>query len=182
MTKRVFLAINIPDEIKQKLGPVIEELKKSNPDYGIKWVAAENLHLTLHFFGDLDEKQITTAEKGIWEITKRIESFEMKTGNFGCFPNEQSPHVFFASVGDSDAIHTLIGELEAMLENLGFEVDPRPWQGHLTLGRIKNWSNCKISSVEIPEMTFSVKSVELMKSELTPDGPVYSVIKSFSLK
>ncbi len=182
MIKRVFLAINIPDEVKQKLGPIIEELKKSNPDYGIKWVAAENLHLTLHFFGDLNEKQIAAVEEGIWKITERTESFEMKTGNFGCFPNEQSPHVFFASVGNSDAIHTFIGELEVLLQNLGFEVDPRPWRGHLTLGRIKNWSNCKITGAQIPELSFAIKSIELMESELTPDGSVYSIIKSFPLK
>ncbi len=182
MTKRTFIAINLPDEVKIKFDPVIEELKKLNPDYGVKWVAPENLHLTLHFFGDLNEKQIALVEEGIEEITKNIQSFEMTTGDFGCFPNEQTPHVFFASVQDANALHGLIGKLEVMLENFGYKVDARPWQGHLTLGRIKDWSRCKITGVKIPSTNFTVKSVELMESELTPDGSVYSVIKSFPLK
>lgn len=182
MTKRAFIAINLPDEVKNNLDLVIEELKKLNPDYGIKWVAPENLHLTLHFFGGLNEKQIALVEEGIEEITKRIKSFEMTTGDFGCFPNEQAPHVFFTSVQDAKTIHDLIGKLEVMLQNLGYKVDPRPWQAHLTLGRIKNWSRCKVTGVKIQPMTFAVKSVELMESELTPEGPVYSVIKSFPLK
>ncbi len=182
MTKRAFIAINLPNEIKKKLDLVIEELKKLNPDYGIKWVEPENLHLTLHFFGDLNEKQIALAEEGIEEITKRVESFSMTTGDFGCFPNEQEPHVFFAAVKDAETIHKLIGELEVMLQNLGYKVDARPWQAHLTLGRIKDWSRCKITGVKIPQMDFTVKSIELMESELTPDGPKYKIIKSFPLK
>lgn len=182
MTKRVFLAINLPNEIKKKFYPVISELKKINPDYGIKWVAPENLHLTLHFFGDLNEKQITLVEDGVRQITDHIKSFEMTTGEFGCFPNEQTPHVFFAALEDTDIIHDLIGKLEVMLENLGYAVDKRPWQGHLTLGRIKDWSRCKITGVEIPLMSFFVRSIELMESELTQDGPIYSAIKSFPLK
>jgi len=182
MTKRVFIAINLPEDVKKNFDPIVEELKKLNPDYGIKWVEPENLHLTLHFFGDLNEKQITLVEGGIEEISKRIESFKLNIGTSGCFPNEREPRVFFAAVEDTEILHDLIGKLEVMLENLGYKVDTRPWQGHLTLGRIKDWSRCKIASVKIPSMTFSVKSVELMESELTPDGPVYSVLKSFPLK
>jgi 2'-5' RNA ligase len=182
MTKRIFIAINLPDEIKKKFDLVIEKLKKLNPDYGIKWVKPENLHLTLHFFGDLNEKQIDLVEEGIEEITKGIKSFEMTTGDFGCFPNEQEPHVFFASIEDTETIHDLIGKLEMTLENLGYKVDARPWQAHLTLGRIKDRSRCKITGVKISAENFSVKSIDLMESELTPNGPVYSIIKSFPLK
>lgn len=181
MTKRTFIAINLPDDIKKKFNPIIEELKKLNPDYGIKWVEPENLHLTLHFFGDLSEKQIALVEEGIEEITKRIESFKLNIKNAGCFPNEREPRVFFASVKDAETLHDFIGKLEIMLQNLGFKVDTRPWQGHLTLGRIKDWSRCKIAGVKIPPMAFSVKSVELMESQLSLEGSIYSVIKSFPL-
>jgi 2'-5' RNA ligase len=182
MSKRSFIAINLPEELKKKLGEAILKLKKINPDYAIRWVEPENLHLTLHFFGDLDEKQIAQVEEGIEEIAKHIKSFEMTTGDFGCFPNEQTPHVIFISVKDTDAIHKLIGQIEVMLENLGYKVDARPWQAHLTLGRIKDRAKCQTSGVECEPMRFEVKSVELMESQLTPEGSIYSVIKSFPLK
>ncbi len=182
MTKRIFIAINLPSEVKQKLSAVIEKLKKINPDYAIKWVKPENLHLTLHFFGELSEEKIPLIEEGIEKIIKKTPSFKLKTGGFGCFPNEQTPRVIFVEVKDMKTIRILIGELEVMLQNLGFPIDTRPWQAHLTLGRIKNRIRCKVSGVELESMTFDVKSVELMESTLLPEGPIYSVIKSFALK
>jgi 2'-5' RNA ligase len=182
MTKRSFIAINLPDEVKQKLGEIIRKLQRINPDYAIKWVKPENLHLTLHFFGDLDKRKIPQVKEGIEEIIKRISSFKLKTGEFGCFPNEEMPRVIFMEVKDTKTIHTLIGELEVMLQDLGFSVDPRPWQAHLTLGRIKNQIQCRTSGVALLPTTFEVKSVELMESKLTPEGPIYSVIKSFPLR
>lgn len=182
MTKRVFVAINLPDEIKKELDSVIEKLQKLNPDYGVKWVIPENLHLTLHFFGDLDEDKIAQVEAGIDEIAKKINAFKMQTGSFGCFPNEQNPKVIFIEVKDTDAIHNLIGQLEVTLENLGFPVDARPWRPHLTLGRIKDGAQCKTSGLELAPKIFEVKSIELMESQLMPKGSVYSVINSFPLQ
>ncbi len=182
MTKRAFIAINLPSKVKQKLGEVIAKLKKINPDYAIKWVKPENLHLTLHFFGDLNEKQIAQVEEGIEEITKRSKSFKMNTGKFGCFPNEKRPRVIFIEVKNTKTVHTLIGELEVMLQNLKFKVDTRPWQAHITLGRVKNHTKCKTDDIKIEPIAFNVKSVELMESQLTREGSVYSIIKSFPLK
>lgn len=182
MTKRAFIAINLPLEVKQKLGGVIAKLQKINPDYAIKWVKPENLHLTLHFFGDLDKRKIPQVEEGIEKITKKISSFKLKTCSFGCFPDEQAPRVIFIEAKDTKAIHVLIGELEVMLQNLGYKVDTRPWQAHLTLGRIKNHVKCTTTNVECEPMTFEVKSIELMESMLTPEGSIYSVIKSFPLR
>lgn len=182
MTKRTFIAINLPEELKRKLGEVIIKLKKTNPDYAIRWVKPKNLHLTLHFFGDLNEKQIAQVEEGIEEIAKRVDSFKMKTGDFGCFPNEERPRVIFIEVKDTKAIHNLIGQLEVMLQNLGFPIDTRPWQAHITLGRVKNHVKFKATGPTLAPEIFEIKSVELMESQLTPEGSVYSIIKSFPLK
>jgi 2'-5' RNA ligase len=182
MPKRTFIAINLPEKLKKKLGEIILKLKKINPDYAIKWVEPENLHLTLHFFGDLNKKQIAQVEEGIEEVAKHIASFKMTTGNFGCFPNEKNPRVIFIETKDTKVVHTLVGELEVMLPNLGYKIDTRPWQAHITLGRIKNQVQCKTNDVTLPPTDFDVKSVELMESQLTPKGSVYSVIKSFPLK
>jgi len=182
MAKRTFIAVNLPPELKEELGKIIGDLKKINPDYGIKWTSPENLHLTLHFFGDLNEEQIALVEEGINKITERIDTFEMKTGRFGCFPNEREPKIVFIEIIDSEAIRILIGELEVMLQNLNFPVDTKPWKAHLTLGRAKDGMHCKIGGTEFPPQVFGVKSIELTESQLTAEGPIYSVIKSFPLK
>jgi len=182
MSKRSFIAINLPPELKVKIREIILKLKKINPDYAIKWVEPENLHLTLHFFGDLNEKQIAQVEEGIEEITKHIDSFKMKTGKFGCFPNEENPRVIFIELKDTKTIHNLVGQLEVMLQNLGYKVDTRPWQAHITLGRVKNRIKYRTNGIELEPTVFDVKSIELMESQLTPAGSIYSVIKSFPLR
>ncbi len=182
MSKRSFIAINLPTELKKKLGEIILKLKKINPDYAIKWVEPENLHLTLHFFGNLNDKQIAQVEEGIEEVAKHNASFQMSTGDFGCFPNEKTPRVIFIETKDTKAVRTLVGQLEVMLQNLGYKVDTKPWQAHITLGRIKNQTRCRTEGVKMESFTFDVKSVELMESQLTPEGSVYSVIKSFPLR
>ena len=130
----------------------------------------------------MNEEQIALVEEGINKITEKTAAFEMKTGKFGCFPNEREPRIIFIEITDSKIIRILIDELEVMLQNLNFPVDAKPWKAHLTLGRIKDGSSCKTDGIEFPPQVFRVKSIELMESQLTAEGPIYSTIKSFPLK
>ncbi|HLD30808.1 MAG TPA: RNA 2',3'-cyclic phosphodiesterase [Patescibacteria group bacterium] len=183
MTKRVFLATNLPDETKKQIAESLEKFKKKNNTYDIRWIYPENYHLTVHFFGDLNAKQINLVEASLTEAVKNIPSFEIKTGDIGYLPNKNNPRILFIKIIDIPQIHELVEKVELTLENLHFPIDKKPWKAHLSIARIKNYINCdKVCEGSLPSVSFEIKSVELMESHLSPDGSSYTILKSFPLK
>lgn len=183
MTKRVFLAINLPDETKKQISLLLEKFKKKNNTYDIRWIYPENYHLTLHFFGNLNGKQITLVQKSLNEAVKNIDSFEIKTGNIGYLPSKNDPRIIFVEIKETPELHKLIEKIELTLENLRFSIDKKPWKGHLSIARIKNYIKCeKICEGSLTPVSFELNSIELMESHLSPSGSSYTVLKSFPLK
>lgn len=182
MTRRIFLAINLPPNIKQELAKITDKLKKENQRAPIKWVEPKNLHLTLHFLGSLDEKQIQKVNIAAESIFLKHSTFEMELGNIGCFPDARRPRVIFikAKEGGGEA-RRIQAELKSMLQKSGFETDSRPWQSHITLGRVKAPFSCRGLDNQILPLKFKIESIDLMESELTPNGPVYNIIKPYKL-
>jgi 2'-5' RNA ligase len=183
MTKRVFLAINFSDEIKKEISLNLEKFKKKNNTYDIRWIDPENYHLTIHFFGNLNKKQISLVENSLDEAVKNISSLELKTGNIGYLPNTRDPRIIFVKILETAKLHELIEKIELTLENLHFPIDKKPWKAHLSIARIKNYIKCeKICEGNLPPTLFAISSIELMESHLSPDGSSYTVLKSFPLK
>jgi len=183
MFKRVFLAINLPDEIKKEISESLEKFKKKNNTYDIRWIYPENYHLTVHFFGDLNTKQINLVEASLTEAVKNIPSFEIKTGDIGYLPNKNNPRIIFIKIIDIPQIHTLVEKIELTLENLHFPIDKKPWRAHLSIARIKNYIKCDdVQEGKIYFISFRVNSIELMESHLSPDGSSYTILKSFPFK
>lgn len=190
MKIRSFIAINLPKEVKKELNFLLIELKKTNPSLAIKWVNPQGLHLTLHFLGSQEE---TTLEKVKKIIERKIKELHLSQNipklsliKLDAFPNLSKPRVLFISCQEENGknlIKKLQKEIGKELELLGIEVDKREWQMHITLARLKTPLNLKIKNLNeygIKNLSFKIKSVELMKSELTPLGARYSILKSFN--
>lgn len=179
--KRVFIAINLPMELKRKLFEIQKEINSQFPEeYAqsglFKWVAMENLHLTLKFIGEVGESQIPKIVENVENIIKSQKPFEIQTEKI-CYDNEkQCPHLIF-----------LATEKNRNLENLAKNFDEKKFLGHITLARIKEWVFKKIEPEERPsinqefEEKIPVKSIELMESVLKRTGPEYIVLQSFPL-
>lgn len=182
MTHRLFIAINPPQNLKDKLSRLILGLKERNANLPIKWVEPQALHLTLHFLGDIADNQIDSIIKVTDEVVSHYTSSEIKLDGLSAFPNLKNPRIIFL---DCEEIKNNVIQIQKKLgENLskaGFAIDNRPWQKHITLGRVKD--NCQLSlpRVTISEGDFTVKSIELMESELLLQGPKYIIVKSFDL-
>lgn len=185
---RSFIAINLPEDIKSYLKGVLENLKTINPQ-GIKWVNPEGLHITLHFLGfsDLDLLQETSKI-----IEKEIKNFPfdkekiLELKDLGVFPNLNLPRVVLLNADElnGDYFRQIRKEIGMDLEKTGIRVDYRPWQPHITLGRrnfIDENAAIVLKDIKIENLNFKVQSIELMKSELTPTGAKYSIIKSFPI-
>ncbi|MFH0819523.1 MAG: RNA 2',3'-cyclic phosphodiesterase [bacterium] len=183
MKKRLFIAINLPEEVKRQLSPLILELAKLNKRVAIKWVKSELIHLTLHFLGYLDQGKEEEVEKILENLCCQYRFATLKSSGLGAFPNLTSPRVIYLATKQTsgDDLGSLQREIGKYLANIGQEPERRAWQSHLTLGRVKAGGRVKLEPVEIPELSFKVESIELMESRLSSIGPEYYIVKSFPL-
>ncbi|MFH1433385.1 MAG: RNA 2',3'-cyclic phosphodiesterase, partial [Candidatus Uhrbacteria bacterium] len=110
------------------------------------------------------------------------EAFELELHGFSCFPDPKRPKTLCVETSNHTAATGLYLRIGKILVENGFDVDERPWVPHITLGRVRMQSEtCPTDGITIPEIKFEVTSFELMESELTGDGPVYTVLDSIAL-
>lgn len=173
---RLFLAINLPDDLKKQLF----ELSRGLKGFGkIKLVEEENIHLTLKFLGDSEPKPIIKALDGI-----EFQPFDISLKGLGVFPNTNYIKVVW--VGCDKGFHETIQLHDAIEGSLNFP-KYKDFHPHATIARVKfpKFKNSLLQFIEDASAkefgSFKVKSFELMKSELTRDGPKYDVVKKFLL-
>lgn len=171
---RVFVALNIPQEIKNRLALLSNEISGD----GITPVKAENQHITLRFIGDCDSREQKDIVERLKEI--RYKPFECRVCGVGVFPSENYIRVVWAGTESDQALEGLAKDISKRLH--GFGKDER-FSAHLTLARVKKKTDLSafLKSHEGEEFgTFMASSFELMESVLgNPGGPQYSVLATF---
>lgn len=177
---RCFIAINLPPEIKDILEITIKNLAKINRGAKINWTKPENLHLTLHFLDEIDDVQAESVSAELQKIAVEYGKIGVSLGGIGAFPDEKNPRAIFVEILGSQILEKIQKKLGFELKRLNLLMDFRPWKSHVTLGRVKIGA-AKIS-VPPPSVEFKIKNIELIKSTLTPSGPIYTSVKSFELK
>ncbi|MGA2517585.1 MAG: RNA 2',3'-cyclic phosphodiesterase [Thermodesulfobacteriota bacterium] len=183
---RSFLAIELPKPILRKIEEVEADLKSAHAD--VRWVNPEKIHLTLKFFGNIEESRIDSIFKSIEEPVRNIPPFSLKVQGIGAFPSMKSPRVIWMGlVNGSQILISLQKEIETPLEKIGFQSEDRPFHPHLTLGRVKS-SRGKDDLVGRMEKhkegefgDFQVERVILFKSDLKPSGPIYTPLGELGL-
>ena len=184
---RSFLAFEIPSEILKKIGEVQEDLKSSHAD--VRWVSPEKIHLTLKFFGNIDEPRIEPIIQSIDGLIRVTSPIPLKVRGVGAFPHLKNPRVIWVGLVDGKAaLIDLQKQLERELEKIGFESEDRAFHPHLTLGRMKS-SKGKEGLVGM--MTryqeeefgdFQAERIILFKSDLRPTGPIYTALREIRLE
>ncbi len=185
---RLFWAVNITEELKEKIHSFSREMRI--PGLDAKWVSRESLHLTLAFLGDTDVNLIGCMTA---EVERRLSGFlplQIQFGGTGFFPHSGRPRVFWLGIrGEIDRLKKLQREVLTGVTTAGLAPDVRPFSPHLTLARIKSTAGvahlqAKASETRQNEIEgiLRVDSVELMQSKLTPGGSIYSVIASVNFK
>ncbi len=183
---RSFLAIEIPRAILKKIEEVQEDLRSSRAD--VRWVSPEKIHLTLKFFGTIDESKIDPIVKSIEEPTRITSPFSLKVQGVGAFPHLKNPRVIWVDLVDGkDVLASFQKQLERELEKLGFEPEERVFHPHLTLGRMKTGKGRgeltgRMERHQEEEFgDFQVERVVLFKSDLRPTGPIYTSLREVKL-
>jgi RNA 2',3'-cyclic 3'-phosphodiesterase len=183
---RSFLAIELPGVISRKIEEVEEDLRISRAD--VRWVAPEKIHLTLKFFGNIEETEVDAIVKAIESPIHSASPFRLDVRAMGAFPHLKNPRVIWMGLVDEKGVLApLQKQIEAELEKIGFETEKRAFKPHLTLGRV-NSSRGKDELIERVEKRqaevfgdFEVERVTLFKSDLRPSGPIYTSLREIKL-
>jgi 2'-5' RNA ligase len=185
--ERLFFAALLPETLQAAVGVVQKALRKSSAN--VKWVEPENLHFTLKFLGDTESDLVPALCEVGREVAGAQAPFQVALCGLGAFPNPGWPQVVWLGCSEGEETLANLGQsLDAALEEAGLAPrDKRPFVPHLTLGRAKN--NRKLKDLtqylnqygEIDLGQMPLGAFYLMKSELLPDGPRYTVLETFSL-
>ena len=178
---RAFLAVEIPQRVRKHVWRIVEDEKQK--DLPIKWVKLENMHITLKFLGEIDEKQQANISLAVKQIAGQHESFAVNLKDIGCFPDPKYPRVLWVGVEKgNEALCTLAREIDEQLVRLGFKQEKR-FHPHLTIARMRK--PCVINHIleqSIATDTFKAEAIVLFKSTLTPQGPIYEPLERYPLK
>ncbi len=185
-TARLFIAVELSDEVKNELTRLQERLKKACGFCPARWVAARNIHLTLNFLGDVATSKIDDIKNAVRSTSEEFSPFRLSLAETGAFPNLDRPHVVWVGLGgEVPKLLALQKRLESLLSNLGFRPEDRAFSPHLTLARIRDEAS-QADKKRLGEAiaktacenkcAVPVDSVSLIKSELTLSGPVYTVL------
>lgn len=187
---RAFIAIELPKNIKDLLAGLQEGLKKSGAD--VKWVAPENIHLTLKFLGELDDETLEKIKKIVEIVAAKNNNYKISLSSLGAFPKIDYPRVIWAGLEKGTAeTEKIAKELEERIEKFGIPKEDRAFSCHITLGRARPSLNREklIRELKNSQEGFAKKALEfeaakitLFKSTLNPKGASYETLKEASLK
>ncbi len=183
---RVFVAINLPGDIKRELFSYAEKWS----GLPAKWTPKDNLHITLEFLGALTEEEIGEVCLIVKEVAERHNSFSLNISQVLYAPPKKIPPKFVWAQGDkSEKLSGLREDLEMSLtEKIRFVPENRVFAPHITLARISAMEWRVIEPEERPEINenldliFTVESIEVMESEMKKGGPAYTILESHQLK
>ncbi len=197
MNHRVFIAINLAPEIREKLYSTRDQYSQ----LPCRWTKKENLHLTLLFLGYLNDEEVLQTCQTVQEIGKKHPSFDLELNRIiFAPPGKKIPRMIWVQGQPSKELAALRNDLEnsffdkmshppgaSEMTNQPNEDEKHGFSPHTTLGRLKQWQFQQMEPEEIPEinnkisLTVPVESIEVMESELKREGPEYAILESIPL-
>ena len=184
---RSFIAVAIPEAMKEELGRLESRLKRSDAD--IKWVQPGSIHITLRFLGYLDAEQLKLTKEALAAVAAQFRPFPIEAKGWGTFPENQRPRVIWAGLTrGKEELTAIFSSLEQELISRGLGEADRPFAGHLTIGRVK--SGKKLDSLleylrkenDKTWGAFEAGSICLFQSQLHPSGAVYTALREEALR
>jgi len=185
---RTFIAIELDEPLRLALGRVQTKFKRQMSQRDVKWVAVENIHLTLKFLGDTPRRRLPEIEAALRAACAGHAPFEVSIEGRGCFPNIRRPRVIWVAVrdaqgGQGQSLARLQAAVEQYIAPLGWPTEERGFSPHLTLGRVARGLEREVEEAvgRAVEKTVveqigvqRVTAVSLMQSDLQPTGPIYT--------
>ena len=188
---RAFIAVDLPAEIHRCLDQISAGYQEMLGDSPVRWVPAENIHLTLKFLGDVSVASTEMLTKILETMASNHHTFEISIGGAGAFPNARRPRVLWVGVEAPPDLMSMQRSIDQETARMGYASEERPFSPHLTIGRVsRNAPPRDIRAIgqalESKKVGFlgaaRVKQVHLFRSDLKPGGAVYTKVFSASLQ
>jgi len=185
---RTFCAFELPEAFWSRINEHIRRVREAVPDAAASWSRPENIHLTVKFFGNVDETMIAAISTAAERVVKEFSPIQIDVGKTGVFPRPTRPQVLW--IGVEDATGKLL-ELQTRLEDefarAGFPKEDRAFKPHLTIARIRKPQHANRLAQAHLELKFSeveltLRELILFRSELSPKGSKYTAISRHRLE
>ena len=186
-TVRLFLAINLEPDVRSAIVDATASLRAAAPT--LSWVDETRLHLTLKFLGEQSADVVRGLSDSVSDVAARHRPFSLQLHDIGAFPNFRRARVVWMGIEREPRLELLHHDIELACEQLGFEVDGRPFRPHLTLARVKERTGveelkrlARASKGVVFEHEADVQSIDVMKSDMTVTPSRYERLHAATLR
>jgi RNA 2',3'-cyclic 3'-phosphodiesterase len=183
---RTFIGVALDKAIRDRTVALQEMLGRTGTE--AKWVEPENLHVTMLFLGEVDEREVANVCGIVSQVSAEHSSFLMSVESAGCFPNARRPRILWVGVKEgAQSLCDLHDALEIPLQEWGYRREERKYTPHITLGRVKSDRSTDTLAAALVQHAgwkggeILVRELHVMGSQLTPQGPVYTVLSRAKL-
>lgn len=183
---RLFVAVNLPRPLRDAIHAAAAPLRAGG--LAVRWVDPDGIHLTLKFLGEVADGRLGDLIAALERACQGARPFPLEVNGFGAFPTPARARVVWVGCEAAPPLELLQHGVERAFADLGFPVEGRPFRPHLTLGRAGANARGGVRGLEdrLAQLsltdTFSVSSVDLMESTLTPGGARYAVRHTVTLR
>jgi RNA 2',3'-cyclic 3'-phosphodiesterase len=173
---RLFAGIPIVDDARREVVALLGRLHDTG--WPVRWVHEEGLHLTLKFYGEVAPERLEVIEEAVRFAGEGTGPLALRLDELGAFPSVARPRVLWIGIEAPPALALLQDRLERGGEAIGFQPEGKPFQAHVTLGRVREGHRLPPGGLDDIESTyarapFTGSQLVLYESVLTTRGPRY---------
>ena len=182
---RIFFAIDLPASAKEKWGEFVTRIDQKTKKLSIRWMKAENLHITLQFLPAVHTAHVSQIVHAVRMELSKAQSFTLRCGKLHLFPSSFHPRIIALNIEPQDELMNMAKLIGSGIIACHYVIENRPFRAHVTLGRIKYPQKMNIDFlaewIVSYQETFVVREVVLFRSEPTREGSSYTAIERFAL-
>ena len=188
MQWRMFCAFELPQTLRDSINDHAQRVREAVPDAAASWSRPENVHLTMKFFGNVDQAKAPVISAAAARVVKEFSPIQIEVGKTGVFPRPSRPQVLWIGTEDSSgALLKLQQRLEDEFALEGFTKEDRAFRPHLTIARIRRPQNAdRLAqihlSLQFSNVALRLDELILFRSELSSKGSKYTPISRHRLE
>lgn len=187
---RLFIAIPIPEPVRDEIIRVQQEMQLLAPRDAARWTRPDQFHLTLRFLGDVPVAGLEQLKESVNAVCRSARPLRLRAEGVGFFPNPHSPRVVWVGMDDQAGLLVdLQKRIEIVIRPFTAEPGEKNFAGHATLGRLKNLKSADARKLAahaqtVKDRTFgewTAHEIEIIRSELSPGGARHTTLAAIRL-